>query len=78
VNGATEANHVSVGVGDRALPLAIVLVPRAVHFDPRLTPLFSHPVGALTVDLESTVTRRFVTYSLGKMDREVPIPFLSA
>ncbi len=73
-NRATEANHVSVGVGDGALPLAIVLIPQAIHFDPHLSPLLSHTVGILTVDIESTVTRRFVSYSLGKMDREIPIP----
>ena len=42
-NGAAEADHVSVGVGDRALPLAIVLVPRALDFDPRLSPLIEPP-----------------------------------
>jgi hypothetical protein len=73
-NGATEANHVSVGVGDGALPLAMILVPRAVHVDPRPSPFLSHPVGVLTVDVENTVTRKFVSRSLGKMDCEVPIP----
>ncbi len=73
-NGATEANHISVGVGDRALPLAIVLIAQAIHFDPYLSPLLSHPVGVLTVDVQSTVTRRFVSYSLGKMDGEALIP----
>jgi len=71
---ATEANHVSVGVGDGALPLAIILVPRAVHFDPCLSPLLGHPVGFLTVDVEKAVTRKFVVCSLSKVDCEVPIP----
>ena len=56
-----------------ALPLAVVLVPRAIHFDARLSPLLSHAVGLLTVNVERTVTRKFVSYNLGKVDREVPI-----
>ena len=34
----------------------------------------SHPVGFLTVDVEKTVTRKFVACSLCEVDCEVPIP----
>jgi hypothetical protein len=73
-NRATEANHVAVGVRDGALPFAIVLVPRAVNFDPCLSPVHSHPVGLLTVDVERALTRRIVSFSLGEVDGEVTIP----
>jgi hypothetical protein len=73
-NGATEANYVSVRVGYGALPLAILLVTRAVHFNPRLPPLLGHAVGIVTVDVENTVTRKFVSASLGKVDGEISIP----
>ncbi len=29
----------------------MILVPRIVDFDPRLTPLLSHTVGVMTVDV---------------------------
>src|ERR1700728_2624452 len=73
-NGATEANHVSVGVGDGSPSLAMVLVPGPVHLDRRPFPFLGHAIGVLTVDVEHTVTRKLVPNSLGKMDREVSIP----
>ena len=73
-NRATETNHVSVGVGDGSLPFAILLVPRAVHFDPCLSPVRSHAVGFVTVDVESTLTQRFFSHSLDQVDGEVTIP----
>jgi hypothetical protein len=73
-NGATEANHIAIGIGDRTLSLAVVLVPRAIDFDPHLSPLVSHSVGVLAVEVESTVTRRFVFRSLGQVDREITVP----
>jgi hypothetical protein len=73
-NGATETNYVSIGVGDGALPLAIILVARAVHRNPRLSPLLGHPLGFTTVDVENTVTRKFVSCSLRKVDGEIAIP----
>jgi hypothetical protein len=73
-NRATEANHVSVGVGDGALPFAVVLVPRAVHFDSRLSPIRRHLIGVLTVDVQRTLTRGFVPYNLGQVNSEVTVP----
>ena len=74
VNGATETDHISVGVGDGTLPLAVVLVSRAVDFDPRLYPLLGHPIGVLAVQIQRTVTRTLVSCCAGKVDREVSIP----
>jgi hypothetical protein len=37
--GATEADHVSVGVGDGAFPLAVVLVARPVYLYASPSPL---------------------------------------
>jgi len=73
-NGATEANHVSVGVGGGALPLAKFLILGAVHVDTRPSPFLSYPIGVLTVQVEDTVTRKVIPSCLSKMDREVPIP----
>ena len=73
-NGTSEADHISVRVGDGALPLAVVLVSRAGDFDPCLPPILGHSVGVLAVDVENTVTREIFFPSLGKVHREVSIP----
>lgn len=73
-NGAAEANHVAVGIGDGALPCSVVLVPGAIHLDPGPYPLSSHPIRLLTVEVERTVPRRFALRGLGKVDREVTFP----
>ena len=69
--GATEADHVPVGVGDGALPLAMVLVTRTVDVNPHLSPLLGRPVRILTVEVKDTVTRKFVSGHLGQVDREI-------
>ena len=58
-NGRAESDDIPIRVGDRSLPLAIILVPRAVHFEPRLSPLFRYLVGVLTVDIQHSY-KRFV------------------
>src|SRR6266849_1690930 len=60
-NGSTEANHVSVRVGDEALPLVLVVVPPAVHSESHLSPLLSYGVSVLAVDVTSTVTGNIVS-----------------
>jgi hypothetical protein len=59
-NRATEANHVSVGVGDKSFSFAIILVPEAENFDPSLSPFLSHPISVMAVDVENTVTWKVV------------------
>ncbi len=70
-NGAAEPNRVSIGIGDGAFPLPIVLVLWAVDLQPRLPPLLGHPVGLLTMEVQGAVTSSFVAFCMCKVDREV-------
>ena len=72
-NQTAEANHVSVRVGDGALPPAVVFVAGSVDFDLRFAPLLGHSVGILTVHIESPMTSESVGFGVSKVDREVPI-----
>jgi hypothetical protein len=73
-NRAAEANYIAVGIGDGALPLAIILIPRAIYSDSRLSPLFGHPVSLSTVEVKSAVTWNFVVFWLGEVDRKIAVP----
>src|ERR1700733_14742233 len=73
-DGRAESDDIPVWVRDGSLPLAVILVPRAVHFEPRLSPLLCYLVGVLTVNVDSPLSRKFVSDSLGKVNREVPVP----
>ena len=53
---------------------SIILVVGAVDFESRPPPILSHPIGVLTVNVESSMPRTFVACSSGQVDREVPIP----
>ena len=70
---AAEANQISVRVGDRAFPFAIVLVSRPVHVDPRLAPFRGDSVGILTMEVEGTVARHVISLGVGKVNRKIPI-----
>ena len=71
---APEPNDISVGVDDPSFPLSIVLVLRAMHIDACPTPFVCHLVSLLTVNVESALTRDFISYRLRKVDREIPVP----
>ena len=69
----TESNYVTVGIADKTLTLAVVLVAWVDHFDSGLPPLLGDPVGVLTVHVENSVASCFILRCLGKMNREVSV-----
>ena len=73
-NGRAKADDIPIWVGNGAFSLAILFVPWSRHLKPNLFPFRRHPVGILTVNVESTMFRRVVANDLDKVDGEIPLP----
>jgi hypothetical protein len=72
--GVVEVSgYADVDLDANSGPVVLVLAPEPSTSTPPVSNP-QPPVGFLTVDVDSTVTRRFVVCSLGRVDREVTIP----